>query len=115
MADEHFDLSRAKILIDDIQETESKIADKVKLMSREVKELSGFRRDVEARMRVLESKDFDEIRQSIYDIESRIKSFEMQHDDSKEKWKTALNFVVQLAWVSMAAWLLTKLGLQGPL
>lgn len=115
MPEEDFDLSRIKESIDLMREMEAKMAEKLKSLSREVKDLTGFRRDVEARMRVVESKDFEEIRQSIYMIESKIKSLEMQHDDRKETWRIALNFVVQLVWVSMAAWLLTKLGLQGPL
>jgi septal ring factor EnvC (AmiA/AmiB activator) len=115
MSEEDFDLSRIKESIDLMREMEAKMAEKLKSLSREVKDLTGFRRDVEARMRVVESKDFEEIRQNIYIIESKMKSLEMQHDDRKETWKIALNFVVQLVWVSMAAWLLTKLGLQGPL
>lgn len=99
----------------DRRETDSKIMEKLKSLAREIRELSSSRHDLEARMRVLESKDFEEIRQNIYSMESRMKSFETQHNDRKEKWQIVLNFVVQLIWVAMAAWLLAKLGLQGPL
>jgi chromosome segregation ATPase len=115
MSEEDFDFTRVKDLINSLRETDAKIADRLKGLAKEIKELSSLKHEFEARMRVVESRDFEEMRQSIYGIEGRMKSFEAQHDDSKEKWRTALNFVVQLLWVSMAAWLLTKLGLQGPL
>lgn len=71
--------------------------------------------DLDARVRVLESEDLERLKQDIYKMESRLRSFESEHDKRKENWKMIINFAVQLIWVSMAAWLLAKLGLQAPL
>lgn len=81
----------------------------------EMKELVIQRQDLDARMRVLEAEDMVRLRQDFYRLESKMSSFESDHDNRKENWRMVLNFVVQLLWVSMAAWLLTKLGLQAPL
>lgn len=96
--------------------------DKIKSISKkytdlqeEIEELIDFKTDIEARVRLLETLDIDRIKQDLYKIDSRVASFESDHDERKEKIKMVLNFVVQLIWVSMAAWLLSKLGLQPPL
>jgi len=115
MSEEDFDPIPANDVIKSLREADSKMMEKTKSLAREVRDMSSSWHDIEARMRVLESKDFEEIRNSLYGIESRIKSLESQHDDRKEKWQIVINFMVQLIWVSMAAWVLTKLGLQGPL
>ena len=74
------------------------------------------------RMRYLEE-SVREVRESVRGIEARTwrlegraESFESAHDENKEKWNMALNFVVQLLWVATAAFVLAKLGLSsGPL
>jgi predicted nuclease with TOPRIM domain len=114
MSEEDFDPSGNDIL-KSLRETDSRIIEKTKGLAREVRDISGSLHELEARMRVLESKDFEEVRNSLYGMESRMKSLEAQHNDRKEKWQIVINFVVQLIWVSMAAWVLTRLGLQGPL
>ena len=115
MSEEDLNQSAGNDIIKSLREADSRIIEKTKGLAREVRDISESWRDLEARMRVLESKDFEDIRNSLYGIESRIKSLESQHNDRKEKWQIVINFVVQLIWVSMAAWVLTRLGLQGPL
>lgn len=114
MSEEDFD-SSPENEVKNLKEANSRIMEKTKALARDFKEILGSWHDLEARIRVLESKDFEDIRNNLYGIESRIKSLEAQHNDRKEKWQIVINFVVQLMWVSMAAWVLTKLGLQGPL
>lgn len=115
MSEEDLNQFTGNDIVKSLRETDSRIIEKTKGLAREVRDISESWRDLEARMRILESKDFEEIRNSLYGIESRIKSLEVQHNDRKEKWQIVVNFVVQLIWVSMAAWVLTRLGLQGPL
>jgi predicted nuclease with TOPRIM domain len=115
MSEEDLNQSSGNDIIKSLRETDSRIIEKTKGLAREVRDMSESWRDLEARMRILELKDFEEIRNSLYGVESRIKSLEAQHNDRKEKWQIVINFVVQLIWVSMAAWVLTRLGLQGPL
>ena len=102
-------------IVKSLREADSRIIEKTKGLAREVRDISESWHDLEARTRVLESKDFEEIRNSLYGIEGRMKSLESQNNDRKQKWQIVINFVVQLIWVSMAAWVLTRLGLQGPL
>lgn len=99
------------MLLDKIKDISKKYAN----LQEKVEELTEFKNDVKARIRVLETLDIDRIKQDLYKIDSKVASFESDHDERKEKIKMVLNFVVQLIWVSMAAWLLTKLGLQPPL
>lgn len=98
-----------------LQEKAKGLSKRISEFERELKELTQFRHDLESRTRVLESGDMEKIKHDLYKIESRMDSFESDHDKRKESWRTMTNFIVQLLWVCMAAWLLTKLGLQAPL
>ena len=105
-----------------LQESIERITDKLRMISkkigemeREIKELSHLKHGLEARIRALESEDMDVIKKHLYEIDSKVRSLESEHDKRKASWNLALNFAVQLAWVSMAAWLLAKLGLQAPI
>lgn len=96
--------------------------DRIRSLSKRISEtdrglrsLEAISHDLEARVRVLESADVEKFKQDLYKLESKMNSFASDHNDRKENWRMAANFVVQLLWVSMAAWLLTKLGLQAPL
>jgi hypothetical protein len=103
-------------------ESIDKISDRVKTVTKrnlelekEVDNLMRTRHDLEVRVKSLESNDIEGIKKQLYEIDSKVRSFESDHDKRRANWNMVLNFVVQLVWVSMAAWLLTKLGLQAPL
>ena len=120
MADNDFEKFESSIKA--LQDSCSKLTERTRQLSRHISELekelgrvNEYRHDLDARIRVLESENVEAMKQDLYRTESRVNAFETQHDDRKEKWSMAINFVVQLAWVSMAAWLLLKLGLQAPL
>lgn len=91
------------------------LSKRISELDRQFRSLEAMGHDLEARMRVLESADMEKFKQDLYKLESKMNSFESDHDDRKENWRMVINFVIQLIWVSMAAWLLTKLGLQAPL
>jgi chromosome segregation ATPase len=122
MADNDFGRSEITNSIKALQEADSKLMDRTRQLSRLISDLDKelcqvkeYKHELDARIRVLEAEDVDDLKQEVYRLESKINAFETQHDDSKEKWRVAINFIVQLVWVSMAAWLLLKLGLQAPL
>jgi chromosome segregation ATPase len=103
-------------------ESEGRVNDKLRQLVKRnndlekgLEDVSDSRHEMEARIRVLESQDGRRLSEEIRALESRIKTFELAHDYRRENWKMVVNFVVQLLWVSMAAVLLTKLGLQAPL
>jgi len=70
---------------------------------------------LQIRLSIIESNNLEDLKKDIYSLNSKVKMLESEHDNRKEKWQMGLNFLVQLIWVAMAAWLLTKLGLQPPL
>ena len=47
-------------------------------------------------------------------IDKRLSVVETSTDKSQDRWNKIISFVIQLAWVVLAAWLLTKLNLQAP-
>lgn len=66
--------------------------------------------------RTLETeKELKELKELKHELKIKIQELEKQHDQNSEKWRRLIDFSVQLIWVAMAAWLLTKLGLQAPL
>ncbi len=78
------------------------------------KKTSDIDSNVEVRIKILES-EFNNISNKFTEIDKRLRMFEFNHDNRKERWNLAVNFVIQLIWVAMAAFLLSKLGLQPPL
>jgi chromosome segregation ATPase len=107
--------SSLKESIDKVTDKARSIAKRLSEIEREIYDLMRSKHDLEARVRTLESEDIEVLKKHVYEIDSKVRSFESDHDKRKQSWNMALNFFVQLLWVSMAAWLLTKLGLQGPL
>jgi len=56
----------------------------------------------------------DKIKEELHALELKLQSLEIAHGGFEQKWKTIINFVLQVIWVVMAAYILLKLGLQGP-
>ena len=111
-----------KGLIAELKESDLRTIERLKNLikknsdfEKEMENLNKSKYEIEARLRVLESEDIEKIKHEMYRMESVLQKFESRHDDRRQNWNTAINFMVQLAWVSMAAWMLTKLGLQPPL
>ena len=48
------------------------------------------------------------------ETERRVSKLEDQYGVNNERWKSLANFMIQLIWVILAAYLLTKLNLQSP-
>lgn len=107
--------------ISDVQEAVARLFEKVKNMSKKVSELEKETREgaelkaaSDVRLKMLES-EFQRMSEDFLETDRKIRIFELNHDNRKERWNMAVNFIIQLAWVSMAAFILTKLGLQAPL
>lgn len=91
---------------------------KIDGISTEMKELS-------TRVTVLESNngkavaaavstEVDRLKDTISDMKLKIQTLESKADSSEGKWKTVLNFGLQILWVVVAAYLLYRLGIQAP-
>lgn len=84
--------------------------------SSSIEDIKSRLRDVESRVRTIEVEEMDKVRRCIYSLENAVSNFKTANDSRREKWNMFLNFMVQLIWVIMAAYMLTKLGLgMGPL
>jgi len=71
-------------------------------------------RNLENLYGMIEKKDF-RIDEKIQSIEIRLKSVEISQGGYEQNWKTVGNFIIQLIWVIMAAYILLKLGIQPPI
>lgn len=54
----------------------------------------------------------DELQKTMQSIDKRLSALETDSGKSQDRWNRILTFVIQLAWVVLAAWVLTKLNLQ---
>lgn len=74
--------------------------------------------EIKTRLRLLEANSdedvVDELKQNFHKAEVRMQAIEMTQGGAEGRWKTFVNFAIQIAWVLLAAWLLLKLGLQAP-
>lgn len=85
-------------------------------MRESVSELKECVKELERRVREIETNGMDRLNKSIYALENHISNFRTADTVRKEKWNMLLNFLVQLVWVVMAAYVLTKLDIDmGPL
>lgn len=73
------------------------------------------------RLAVLEAKDvktlsdkLEEAENEIAELDKRLAMLEGDSTRHNDRWKGIASFVVQLIWVILAAYLLTKLNLQAP-
>jgi predicted nucleic acid-binding Zn-ribbon protein len=107
--------------ISDIQEAVTRLSERVKTISKrmsdfekDTRQMSDFRANADVRIEILGS-ELNQLSEDFSGLDRRMKAFELNNDSRKEGWKMVINFVIQLVWVSMAAFILTKLGLQAPL
>lgn len=79
-------------------------------------EILNTQKDVEGRMRVLESKaeSINDLTDQFKITSTRIQSLEISNTGKDDRWKVIVNFCVQLSLILVAAYLLYKLGLQAP-
>lgn len=97
-----------------LREKSRSLADRVAEHERTLRQVLDQRTNVEMRLTMLET-ERARFGDEVSEIDRRLRIFELGHDNRKENWRMVVNFVVQLAWVAMAAFMLSKLGLQAPL
>lgn len=65
--------------------------------------------------KIMESeKEIDLLDKTVSVLEKRIITLESSTGQNQDRWNRIMNFAIQLVWVVLAAWLLTKLNLQPP-
>lgn len=58
--------------------------------------------------------ELDTVKNGLHRLEIDMQAVKITQGGQEGRWKTIVSFVVQIAWVILAAWLLVKLGLQAP-
>lgn len=94
-----------------IQQQQSDLEERIEETLHEHNEILQKTAVIEAR---LEIKNGKRIAEYILDLDQRINAIELASCRNKDRWNQMMNFIVQLAWVVLAAWVLTKLNLQPP-
>jgi chromosome segregation ATPase len=56
----------------------------------------------------------DDLQVAVNQIERKIDKLEGEQGNSNDRWNKIAGFVIQLVWVILAAYMLTKLNLQAP-
>lgn len=88
----------------------------VRSLSETLSDVKERVREIEKRMRSIETEEINHIKKCLYKLENHMSNSRTVDQARKERWSIALNFVVQLVWVVMAGYVLTKLGIgMGPL
>lgn len=83
------------------------LQNKINILEEKIKNLENL-------YRIIEKKDYT-IDEKIQSIEIRLKAVEISQGGYEQNWKTFGNFIIQLIWVIMAAYILLKLGIQPPI
>ena len=91
-----------------------KVDKRTKILHEKLKKVEEQLSDLETNIKILKDKNFDKLCEDLHDLEIRIKSIEIAQGGHDQNWKMFFNFIIQVIWVVMAAYILLKLGLQTP-
>jgi uncharacterized protein (DUF3084 family) len=106
-----------------IDERVKNIQNQHESLERRAEEIVRRQQEILQKTAVLESKEtnkdlvavkLDECEEAIIDIDKRISMLESENNRYGDRWNRIATFVIQLVWVILAAYLLTKLHLQAP-
>lgn len=56
----------------------------------------------------------DELGSKLNEIDKRLSNVEYVANDQQDRWRAITNFIVQLVWIVIAAWVLIKMNLSAP-
>lgn len=110
---------------DDIQDNIQKLTDLSTRIDERVKSIQSTQVDVNSRIDAI-IKSHTEILQKIAvledrgsgkdfaDLDKRLVLVETKSINTEDRWNKIFTFIIQLIWVILAAYLLTKLNLQAP-
>lgn len=99
---------------DSLRLLEDELDEKTRLLLNKIKKIEITIHDIQTKIIILENKNIDKLLENLYKLENRINTLEVAQGGHEQNWKTLINFVVQVVWVVMAAYILFKLGLQPP-
>lgn len=116
MANETENLSRLDERIKILQQQQRELEERFEEALHEHSEILQKTAVLEAKSArcIMETKGRQCLVDDIAGLDKRISVIEGESGRSKDRWNQILGFVVQLAWVILAAWVLTKLNLQPP-
>lgn len=97
-----------------IKETLQKQQEKLKFLLRKLEKIEEKQKELETCVRIVETKNFEKLCDDVHGLDIRLKSVEIYQKDHDQNWRSIINFIVQIIWVIMAAYILFKLGLQPP-
>ncbi len=110
-----------------IDERVKMIQSRQEIMDRRIDEIISIKNTLMQKIAVIESKEdalgiYDEqtidrienIEKALISVDKRLDSVEGKNEMSSDRWNKIATFVIQLVWVILAAYLLTKLHLQAP-
>lgn len=97
-----------------IKDILQKQQEKLKFLLRKLEKIEEKQKKLETCIKIFETKNFEKMYDDVHDLDIRLKSVEIYQKDQDQNWKSIINFVVQIIWVIMAAYILFKLGLQPP-
>lgn len=114
-------LSRLDERVKNLHTTQSKIEDQIARMSKSQTSLfnktSAIFADLElhqSRIKNLENEDFEEIRNSINQINSKIQSMDVRVGNNDSRWFLLFDSVWKIVLMLIASYILYKLGWQPP-
>jgi hypothetical protein len=101
-----------------IDERVKAIQDKQDGVEARIEQIALAHHAANQKIAVLESNnhkyEIQECERQIADLEKRLSTVEMTSGQSQDRWNRIVTFIIQLIWVILAAWFLTKLHLQAP-
>lgn len=85
-------------------------------LEKKLETLLSKQHEIDHRLENVEESEADikELKGNFHRLEIKVQEIDITSNRQETRWKGALSFVLQLAWVILASYLLLKLKLQSP-
>lgn len=106
--------------LSNIEKNQNGLTEKLEIIKKEVNNFEKTLISKDSKISIIQSKlkdlkeSLDQVIEKVQKFEIKMESIHLRTTDSENKWSNIIDFFVKIFWVIVVAYLLYKLGLQGP-
>lgn len=97
-----------------LREIVGKSQERIRSLLKKIKEIEEKHTELDTSLKIIQNKNIDKLQEDIHILDKRIQAVEIAQGGHNENRRQIINFVLQLIWVVMSAYILLKLGLPTP-
>lgn len=114
-------LSQASESIQRLFDLSTRIDERVKVIKEQnsgfysrLDDLGKDLKSIEHRLTILETQEVGQLVKQMNEVDKRVSTLEQKSKGWEGRWNVFATFIIQLVWITLAAWILFKLHLNPP-